>query len=237
MKVAIMQPYFLPYLGYFQLAAAVDAFVVYDDIKYTKSGWINRNRILVNGAPSVVSLPLAADSDARDIRERQLAADFPAHAAKLRRRIVAAYQGAPGWQAGWPLVDHCLGQSDLNLFNFLLGSLRLVFAHLGIRSRLIVSSTLGVDRSLRGAERVLATCAALGAECYLNPPGGRHLYQRDAFASAGIKLFFLEPALAPYPQYKSSVPFVSHLSILDVLMNHPPGQVEKLLSGYTLAET
>eukprot|EP01036_Dinobryon_divergens_P050949 gene50949-68197_t len=76
MKVGIMQPYFLPYIGYFQLIAAVDLFVVYDNIKYTKKGWINRNRLLQNGTDAVFSLPLKKDSDALDVRERELAADF-----------------------------------------------------------------------------------------------------------------------------------------------------------------
>ena len=76
MKVAIMQPYFLPYIGYFQLIAAVDVFIVYDNIKYTKKGWINRNRILLNGKDVMFSLPLKSDSDYLNIRDRELSADL-----------------------------------------------------------------------------------------------------------------------------------------------------------------
>jgi len=76
MKAAIMQPYFLPYIGYFQLMAEVDVLVVYDNIKYTKKGWINRNRISLNGTDVMFSLPLKNDSDALAVRDRQLAADF-----------------------------------------------------------------------------------------------------------------------------------------------------------------
>ena len=62
-KLGVMQPYFLPYIGYFQLIEAADVFVVYDNIKYTKKGWINRNRMLRNGSDMVFSLPLKKDSD------------------------------------------------------------------------------------------------------------------------------------------------------------------------------
>ena len=93
MKLAIMQPYFLPYIGYFQLIAAVDQFIVYDNIKYTKKGWINRNRLLQNGTDTVFSIPLSKDSDALDIRERQIAADFRRD--KLLKQIAEAYRKAP----------------------------------------------------------------------------------------------------------------------------------------------
>ncbi len=76
MKAAIMQPYFFPYIGYFQLIAAVDLFIVYDNIKYTKKGWINRNRMLQNGKDVVFSLPLKRDSDTLDVCDRVVAADF-----------------------------------------------------------------------------------------------------------------------------------------------------------------
>lgn len=73
MKAAIMQPYFFPYLGYFQLMNAVDTFVVYDNIEFTKKGWINRNRILVNGKDAFISIPLKKDSDYLQVNERYLA--------------------------------------------------------------------------------------------------------------------------------------------------------------------
>ena len=88
-----MQPYFLPYIGYFQLIDAVDLFIVYDDVKYTKRGWINRNRMLVNGRDAVFSLPLKHASDALDVRDRELATDF--NPEKLLKQFAGAYRRAP----------------------------------------------------------------------------------------------------------------------------------------------
>src|SRR5437868_13460953 len=93
MKVAIMQPYFLPYIGYFQLIESVDLFVIYDNIKYTKKGWINRNRFLRNGADVVFTVPLRKDSDSLNVRERAVADDFDPR--KLVNQVREAYRRAP----------------------------------------------------------------------------------------------------------------------------------------------
>ena len=83
MKLAIMQPYFFPYIGYFQLIKSVDEFVIYDNIQYTKKGWINRNRILVNGTDYLISLPLKKDSDYLNVVDRQLAESWEKDRTKL----------------------------------------------------------------------------------------------------------------------------------------------------------
>lgn len=232
MKIAIMQPYFLPYIGYFQLIGAVDAFVVYDNIKYTKKGWINRNRFLLNGRDEVFSLPLKKDSDALDVRERRLAPDFDR--AKLLNRLVGAYRRAPCFEATLPVLRRILEYEDDNLFSFIHASLREVCIWLGIHTPLIVSSTLLVDHSLAGQERVLAICRDLGADTYINATGGRELYSRKTFATYGIDLRFLQSRLIEYPQFDR--PFVPWLSILDVMMFNAPGSISgDLLCNYDLA--
>ena len=105
-----MQPYFFPYIGYFQLIAAVDLFIVYDNIKYTKKGWINRNRMLPNGKDAMFSLPLKNDSDSLDVRDRELAADF--NPDKLLNQIEGAYRRAPYFAADLPLVERSFGIRD-----------------------------------------------------------------------------------------------------------------------------
>ena len=88
-----MQPYFFPYIGYFQLIASVDLFIVYDNIKYTKKGWINRNRILLNGKAVPFSLPLKSASDSLDLRDRELATDIDRE--RLVNQLYGAYRRAP----------------------------------------------------------------------------------------------------------------------------------------------
>lgn len=233
MRLAIMQPYFLPYHGYFQLLAAVDAFVIYDDIQFTKSGWIHRNRIAVNGAPAWITLPLRQDATALDIRDRRLADGADDELARLRRRIEGAYRAAPHRDETLALVARCLSHQDRSLFGFVRHAVVCVAEHLDIRTPLVMSSTLGVDRALRGQDRVLATCRAMGADTYVNPPGGVALYERAAFAAEGISLGFLQPEPMHYAQ--GSPAFVPSLSIIDPLMHVGRDGVRAHLPRYTLA--
>ena len=235
MKVAIMQPYFLPYPGYFQLVAAVDAFVIYDDIKFTKQSWINRNRLLASGEAEIFTVPIAKGSDALDIRDRELAADFPAQRAKLERRIEAAYGNAPFFHTVMPVVRACLATPEANLFRFLHHTLETVLNHLGVRTPMHISSALGVPRALRGQDRVLATCAALGATEYVNAPGGRALYDDASFRRAGLRLTFLQPRIPAYAQFSGD--FVPNLSIIDAMMFNSPTNLAGLLAAYDLVES
>ena len=135
-----MQPYFFPYIGYFQLMAAVDMFIVYDNIKYTKKGWINRNRMLQNGKDVMFSLPLKSDSDALDVRDRELAADF--NRDKLLNQFKAAYRRAPYFAQTFPLVEQIVRHQDTNLFRFLHHSIVKTCEHLGITTEIRISSDI-----------------------------------------------------------------------------------------------
>ena len=117
MKTAIMQPYFLPYLGYFQLINSVDIFILYDNIKYTKKGWINRNRILQNGKDIMFSLPLKSDSDFLDVRDRQLTGDFSPD--KLLNQIRGGYRLAPNFAKTFLLIEQIMRYEERNLFKFI----------------------------------------------------------------------------------------------------------------------
>lgn len=216
-----MQPYFLPYIGYFQLIAAVDLFVVYDNIKYTKKGWINRNRMLVNGRDSTFSLSLKGASDGLEVAQRELATDFSPE--KLMRQFEGAYAHAPEFAHTQPLLETVLGAAERNLFGFLLNSLQATCAHLGLATPFIVSSTVPIDHGLRGQDKVLALCETLGATTYINTMGGRVLYSRDEFARRGIELQFIGPRSLEYSQF--GAPFVPWLSIIDVLMFNPRARV------------
>lgn len=231
MRVAIMQPYFLPYIGYFQLAGAVDLFIVYDNIKYTKKGWINRNRLLQNGGDAVFSLPLKHASDTLDIGRRQLADAFDRE--QLLARFRGAYARAPQFGEVWPLLERIVRCGDNNLFDYLHHALREMHAALGLCSKLRVASAIDADHTLRGQERVLALCDAVGADTYLNPPGGVGLYRREDFAARGIALKFLQPKPLQYQQFGD--PFVPWLSIIDVMMFNPPAVVRTwVATGFEL---
>jgi WbqC-like protein family len=231
MTLSIMQPYFLPYVGYFQLIAASDVFVVYDNIKYTKKGWINRNRMLREGEAATFSLPLKKASDSLDVRERELSADYDPE--KLLNQFAAAYRRAPHFARTWPVIEEILRHEDRNLFGFLHHSIIRVCGHLGITTEIRVSSDIGIDHGLRNQDKVLALCEATGARRYVNPPGGMQLYEKDAFEARGLDLKFLKPKELVYHQFRE--PFVPWLSILDVMMFHAPESLRDIIeTGYDL---
>jgi WbqC-like protein family len=233
MTLAIMQPYFLPYLGYFQLMSAVDEFVVYDNIEFTKKGWINRNRILSQGKDEYITLPLKKDSDYLNIDRRCLAEIWPGERRKLINKMKESYRKAPYFSSIMPFVEDVLNFDDENLFEFLYNSIDKIRVFLQIETRLVVSSTIEIDHSLKGEDKVLAICQARGAKAYINPPGGVDLYNRDHFSKRGLSLSFIKMNDLVYKQFDEA--FVPALSIIDVLMFNSADQVQKCLrNGYIL---
>lgn len=221
MRLAIMQPYFLPYIGFFQLIATVEQFVVYDNIKYTKKGWINRNRMLQNGKDMMFSLPLKSGSDSLHICERELAPDFKR--AKLINQFMGAYRRAPYFAQIFPLIEHIVLYADTNLFRYLHHSIVKVCEYLEIRTEIIKSSDIDIDHNLKNQEKVLALCKALGAHTYVNAIGGVELYSKSIFKDKGIELKFIRSRLVEYQQFGND--FVPWLSIIDVLMFNSRDQV------------
>ncbi|MGE0567039.1 MAG: WbqC family protein [Bacteroidia bacterium] len=232
-KVAIMQPYLFPYIGYFQLMAYVDVFVIYDNLKYTKKGWINRNRILVNGKDEYLSIPLKNASDYLLIKERSLANSSAKDKVKTLNKIVGAYSKAPFFNETIPVIERCLANHDSNLFKFIFHSIVEFKKHLQIDTELAISSEIQIDHSLRSKDKVIAICKAMKMQHYVNPIGGTELYNKDEFAQEGIKLEFLKANNIEYAQLGNS--FVPYLSIIDVLMFNGIANVKNLLrKEYTL---
>lgn len=214
MRLAIMQPYFFPYIGYFQLIAAVDLFIVYDNIKYTKKGWINRNRMLQNGKEVMFSVPLKSDSDYLDVCERELAANF--NRDKLLNQFKGAYQRAPYFAQTFQLVEEIVRYEDPSLFRFLHHSIAKVCEHLGITTEIKNSSDIAIDHDLKNQDKVLALCAAVGASTYVNAIGGMELYSKETFTKKGLDLKFIQSKPFEYVQFGDA--FVPWLSIIDVMM-------------------
>ncbi len=231
--MAIMQPYFLPYIGYFQLIQAVDVFVLYDNIKYTKKGWINRNRYLANGREKPFSLPLKKDSDYLDIRNRVLADDFDPE--KMLNGIQEAYRKAPCFQSAMPVLRDIFLYEDRNLFAYIHNAVIRICRHLGIGTSIVTSSQVPADHALAGERRVIDICRAISADTYINPPGGRILYNPTHFSECGLKLQFIDPVLHPYPQPAGH--FTAGLSVIDVIMNNDQQMLAALLSKYSISDS
>lgn len=224
-----MQPYFLPYIGYFQLIAATDEFIVYDNIKYTKKGWINRNRMLSNGKDVMFSLPLRNAPDHLDVVERELAPGPDRH--RWLAQLKGAYRHAPQYAQTLPLLEAIAACPETNLFRFLHQALLACCAHLAIDTPIRISSSVDIDHALQAQDKVLALCQALGARSYLNPIGGTELYAHADFAARGIDLHFLRARPCEYRQ-SGSAPFIPWLSIVDVLMFNPLDKVHAWVRGH-----
>lgn len=221
-----MQPYFLPYIGYFQLLASVDQFIVYDNIKYTKKGWINRNRMLLNGRDAMFSLPLKKGSDLLDVVERELAADFDR--TKLLNQFKGAYGRAAQFESTYPILERIVLHEEANLFRYIHHSIVQLCEHLSIDTDIRISSEMHIDHELKSQDKVLALCKAAGADTYINTIGGIELYAKADFRIQGIDLQFIKTKPFEYAQFGDA--FVPWLSILDVLMFNPLNTVRSYIN-------
>jgi hypothetical protein len=226
-----MQPYFFPYLGYFQLINAVDTFVVYDDAQFSK-GWINRNKILVAGRPHYITLPVRHESRILRINERSIADPDGRYRRHIIKTLATSYAHAPYRDETLRLVEETLSLEDMNLATFLENSIRHVCDRLGIATTFVRASSLNLQASLRGKERLMAICRCLEAEVYINPIGGMGLYKKEDFAAYGITLKFLE--MMPLGYGQRNVPVAENLSIIDVLMFNDRKAIASLLKDYHL---
>jgi hypothetical protein len=225
MRLAIMQPYFLPYIGYFQLMAAVDKFVLLDDVNFINGGWINRNRIAVKGEPHWLTLPLAKASQNRLINEIEIV-DDPLWKRKTMRTVELSYQSAPFAGQILPLFSEVLQEAQGSLSTFLFYQLRRLADSIGIPIQIEQTSAIHPKEALTGQHRILEICAREGASTYVNLPGGRNLYDAELFAASGIELLFLDPNMSEL-NLRHGGQEGPCLSILDLLMLNPVAAIRE----------
>ena len=232
MKLAIMQPYFLPYLGYFQVMNAVDKYIVYDDVNFIKGGRINRNHILQNGQPTLINLLLSKASPNKHINEIELLDDNVARN-KLLKSFQLNYGKAPYFGEVYPILERILTYKEKNLALFLFNSFKEICSYLDIKTELILSSSLDKDCSLKAEEKVYHICKLMNASDYYNSIGGWELYSHEAFEKQGINLHFLKMNDdVTYKQYNNE--FVPNLSIVDVMMFNSVEDIKNMLTQYSL---
>ena len=228
MRAAIMQPYFFPYIGYFQLIHAVDKFVIYDDVTYIKQGWINRNRILERDKAGYFTLFTQGASSNKLINEVSVGHN----AKKLIKTLEHNYKKAPFFKTTMSLVESLLRNEEKNLVLFLTHSLKGICEYLMIDTQIMLSSQIKIDVSLKKEQRLIDICKTLGCNVYINAIGGQSLYRPDDFSKAGIRLSFLKPDQFSYRQFDNE--FVPWLSILDVMMFNTKSDIYKILDSFEL---
>jgi len=229
MKLGIMQPYFLPYIGYFQLIKEVDKYVIYDDVNFIKGGWINRNSLLLSGKIFLFTLILLKASPNKLINEIYVSNNI----SKLLKTIHSAYQKAPYFSSVFPMIKQILEYEDKNLARYITHSLIQIADYLGFNTEFLYSSDIKEkDCSLKGQGKVINICTIMGATQYINAIGGMELYDKSEFEKTKIDLYFLKTKPIQYQQFKK--PFIPNLSILDVLMFNSVEEIDKMLDEYEL---
>ena len=218
----------MPYIGYWQLMNAVDTYVVYDDVNYINRGWINRNKILINGQEHLFTIALKNASQNKLINEIEIFDDF----SKLKKKIELAYKKAPYYEQASIILQRVLDNTDKNLANFIFISLQIVCDYLGINCKLIKSSNIKKDESLHAEAKILDICGVLNATQYINAIGGQELYCKKHFSLCGVKLNFLKSSIEPYRQFSGD--FVPGLSIIDVMMFNSPEEIKLMLDKFEL---
>lgn len=226
-----MQPYFFPYIGYFQLIKAVDTFVVFDDVNYIKKGWINRNAILVNGGPHLFTMSLVSASQNKHINAIQIDENSN-WKSDLLKCISFSYKKAPFFEEIYTLLAEIIVYEDSNLSSYIIHSLKKICAYLYIETNFISSSELNKDIELKAQDKIINICKLLGAQKYINPIGGIELYDKNTFLKEEVMLSFIKTNTFSYKQYNN--PFIENLSIIDVLMFNDRSTIATMLDNYTL---
>lgn len=231
MKLAIMQPYLFPYIGYFQLMNAVDKFVIYDDVNYIKKGWINRNNILVNHKASMFTVPLAGASQNKLIYEIATG-DLAGWSKSFLKTVEQNYKRAPYYQNTFVMLKEILSAESQNISALCFDSLKQIADYLELKTSFVQTSRVYNNHELKGQERILDICLKENAGHYINPVGGMELYSKEKFSENGMQLSFIKSQDITYQQFGDE--FVPWLSIIDVLMFNSPEDIKVMLHKYEL---
>jgi len=233
MKLGIMQPYIFPYTGYFQLINAVDRFVVYDDVAFIKQGWINRNRILLNGAEHIFTVPLQNASSFTTIAQTLINQDlYAGWRTKFFKTLIQAYIKAPFFADTFDLITNVFNRPCNTISELASASIFETCKYTGINTEFILTATGYGNNNLKAEYRVIDICKKEKADIYINPVGGKALYSKADFEQAGLVLNFIRPGNISYKQFNHT--FVPGLSVIDVMMYNSPGEIKGFLNEYGL---
>lgn len=228
-KIAIMQPYFFPYIGYFQLINAVDKFIIYDDVNFIKQGWVNRNRILIGGKPNFITVPVKNISSFVKINETEIATNNNWQK-KMLKGIQLTYSRSLSFQKVFPLLEAVILSHSKTIAELATHSIKQVCNYLAITTPIIENVDDYKNSHLQSTDRVLDICFQEDCDTYINASGGVELYNQQDFSQKNLQLKFLQPNLITYPQQNNA--FVPFLSIIDVLMHNTKSQVRAYLTEY-----
>ena len=204
MKVAIMQPYFFPYYGYYQMIGNVDLFVILDDVSFIKKGFINRNYF---PNQERFTVPLNKPSQNKLIKDTLLSDTFPAWRQKFLANIENKYSKCPSFAKTHPLIKNIMFRDCKTISQLSSSTLIEISSLLELKTKIVLSSELRIGGKFD--QKLINICKHFGAEVYINSVGGRTLYDKEKFRNNGIELKFIE-----------SKKTFNYVSIIDTIMNN-----------------
>ena len=230
-----MQPYFFPYIGYFQLINSVDVFIVYDDVNFIKKSWINRNYILLTNKKHLLTIPCKSISQNKAIKDIQIDKTNKAYRNILKTLEVAYRKEAPYYDSVFPIIENLMASNSVIISELAIESIVSVCTYLGIKTKILVSSeNYSETVDLEKSERLISICKILGADELINAIGGTGLYDKKDFDEYGIRLSFIKPLeIISYAQGKNQQ-FIPNLSIIDVMMFNSVQEISQLIENYEL---
>lgn len=234
MKIAIMQPYFFPYLGYFALIKHTEQFILFDTPQFIRHGWIERNQILKqDGNKLYIKVPLIKHSRESRIME-VLINNNEDWQNKILAQLAPYKKKAPYYYNVTKLIKEIFNYKTDSIVDFNFHSLRLVCNYLNIDTPIKIWSKMDVKIEDANApdEWALNICKALKAETYYNPIGGTSFFDTEKYINSGIEIKFMEIIPTKYNQISNE--FVPYLSVIDVMMFNSKEDIQEMLNQYTL---
>jgi len=235
MKIAVMQPYIFPYLGYYQLVGSVDNFVFFNDVNYIKKGWINRNQIIQDKTIIKFTIPLSNASQNKFICDITIF-NYAKWRVDFEKCIKFCYKKAPYFTPVYKLIEFILYKKNyLSVDDLAQSSVKIISNYLGLNTKFFVSSEINYNRDEceSGQQKILNITKNLGASDYINPINGKELYNYNIFLQNSINLNFIKMRPIIYKQFDNNE-FIPYMSIIDVLMFNSKEQIALMLKEYDL---
>ncbi len=235
MKIAIMQPYFAPYLGYISLIKHTDEFILFDTVQFIRHGWIERNRILKqNEGWLYIQVPLEKHSRGTLIKDLKINNEID-WKKKILSQLIIYKKTAPNYYKVISLLNEVFEKEYTSVVYFIKMLLEKICAYLGFPKTLPIFSEmdLEIEEAKMPDEWALNICKKLGSNItYINPIGGLDFFDREKYTKNNIQIYFQKMNLKPYIQRRNN--FQSGLSIVDVLMFNSIEEINKMLSEFEL---
>ncbi len=235
MTICIMQPYFFPYLGYYQLVSNTNIFIFYNDVNFVERGWINRNYILMNKQKGLITIPLKKASSNKKINEIEILSDKKIFN-KILRTIELNYSSAPNFKQGFVILKEIFDKGSNTIDQLAITSIDSVFKYLDLPFDYELSSNIDYDRTSTKVDKIVEISKNYNVDTIYFPPGSTSLYSDRDFSRRGLKSKVIHPVFKEYSQRLPNDQFIPGLSMLDLIMNNDKNKLLGMLQSFKVGQ-